>query len=147
MESLEEYLSGALSEAGRRKIELHLNACVSCREDVIGMQDISLLFEGLKPPKEVVAPSPGFYARVLRQVGTPAAVPSFWSLFSLDFAFGRRLALASLLSLAVLGGILVTRESEYPNGPTAVMAEQNSPFFDSAPAQDSMLVTLASYEH
>jgi hypothetical protein len=52
------------------------------------------------------------------------------------------------LTLALLGTYLVSREEAYPTGlsPDAVMAQQDSPAFDSARAQDNMLATLASYE-
>jgi len=52
------------------------------------------------------------------------------------------------MTLAILGGYLVTRESDSPVGlsPEAVMAQQDMPAFDSAPAPDNMLVTLTAYE-
>ena len=99
-------------------------------------------------PEEAAGP----VSRVLRRRhaagGRARAAPSFASLFALDFAFGRRVVFASLLTLAVLGSYLVTRETELPGGPSpeAVMAQQNSPAFDSAPARDNMLVTLTAYE-
>jgi hypothetical protein len=54
-----------------------------------------------------------------------------------------------LLTLAILGSYLVSRETRYPSGlsPEAVMAQEGSPAFDSAPAQDNMLVTLTAYEY
>ena len=78
-----------------------------------------------------------------------AAAPSFAGLFALNFSIGRRLVFASLLTLAILGSYLVSRESAYSGGPSpeAVMAQQESPAFESAPAQDNMLVTLTVYEH
>ena len=68
MDSLEEYLAGALEPAAHREIEAHLKTCGMCREEVAGMQQISRLFESLKP--EAVTPSAplGFYARVMQQV-------------------------------------------------------------------------------
>ena len=65
----------------------------------------------------------------MQQVGAERPAPSFASLFALDFAFGRRLVFASLLTLAVLGTYLVSRESLDPRGPTpeAIMAQQESP--------------------
>jgi len=56
---------------------------------------------------------------------------------------------ASLLTLAVLGSYLISRETAYPSGPSpeAVMAQQELPAFDSAPAPDNMLVSLTAYEH
>jgi anti-sigma factor RsiW len=149
MESLEEYLTGALEPATQREIETHLSTCQFCREELHSMQEVSQLFGSLRSD-EVMSAAPGFYARVLEQAGgQKAATPSFASLFALDFAFGRRLVFASLLTLAVLGSYLITRETAYSSGPSpeTVMAQQESPGFDSAPAQDNMLVTLTDYEH
>jgi len=93
-------------------------------------------------------PRPGFYERVIQQVGGRVAAPSFAGLFSLDLAFARRLVFACLLTLAVLGSYLVVREGEYAGSlsPEAVMAQQNYPAFDSEHGQDNMLVTLAAYD-
>jgi anti-sigma factor RsiW len=148
MESLEEYLSGTLKPEVLRDIEAHLNSCERCRLEVAGMQEVSQWFSVLKA-KEELAPAPGFYARVMRQVGHRQAVPSFAGFFALDFAFGRRLVFASLLTLGVLGSYLVSHESEYPTGlaPDTVMAQQDSPAYDNARAQENMLATMTAYEH
>jgi anti-sigma factor RsiW len=147
VESLEEYLSGTLDPADIRDVEAHLNTCQRCREELAGMRDISRLLVSLHP-EESLEPAPGFYARVIRQVGERKAVPALAGFFALDLAFGRRLAFAALLTFAILGSYLVMREGEYSSGlsPEAVMAQQNSPAFDSASAQDNMLVTLTTYE-
>ncbi len=147
MDSLEEFLSGTLERAERETVEAHLSSCAACREEVQGMQDVSQLFGSLKS-EEAWNPSPGFYAGIMRQVDEREATPSFASLFGLDFAFARRLAFASLLTLAVLGGYLVSRESDYVAGPSpeAILAQEDSPAFSSAPAPDNMLVTLTAYE-
>lgn len=147
MESLEDYLSGTLNPAERRSIEAHLGSCERCRQEVAGMQEVSQWFGALKV-QEDLGLAPGFYARVMRQVGHRQAVPSFAGFFALDFAFGRRLVFASLLTLAALGSYLVTHESEYPTGlsPEAVMAQQDSPAYDSARAQENMLATMTTYE-
>jgi anti-sigma factor RsiW len=148
MESLEEFLAGALKPAAQREIEAHLNACDACREEIRSMREVSQLFVSLRL-EEPAVPAPGFYARVMQQVSERQAVPSVANAFGLGFAFGRRLIFASLLTLAVLGSYLVSRESGYAAGPSpeAVMAQQESPAFDSAPAQDNMLVTMTAYEH
>jgi anti-sigma factor RsiW len=152
MDNLEEYLSGTLTPGTLRNVETHLNTCRQCRNEVASFQDLSREFAQAfalnGSATDTFAPAPGFYARVMRRVGGRHAVPSFAGLFALDFSFGRRLVFASLLTLAVLGTYLVSREVEYPTGlsPDAVMAQQDSPSFDSAPAQDNMLATLASYE-
>jgi hypothetical protein len=48
-----------------------------------------------------------------------------------------------------LGSYLVAYEGEYPIGPSpeAVMAQQDSPAYDNARAQDNMLATMTAYEH
>jgi hypothetical protein len=77
------------------------------------------------------------------QAAAEHAVPSFWTAFG-DFAFGRRVVFASLLTLAVLGTVLVSREAAYapnPTTPEAVMADAAG-----SPNAGQMLVTLASYE-
>jgi len=147
MDSLEEYLSGVLTPAVERQIEAHLSTCETCREEVSGMREVSQLFGSLHA-EEVVEPSPAFYAGVMRQVAAQKPARSFASLFALDFAFGRRLVFASLMTLAVLGTFLATHEAQSPMGPSpdTIMAQQESPSFDSATAQESMLVTLTSYE-
>jgi anti-sigma factor RsiW len=140
VESLEEYLSGALTPAAQRGFDAHLETCAECSREVNGMMEMSGLFESLRPAEEIAAPA-GFYARVLSQVSKPQA-PSFWSLFSLDAAFGRRVAFASLLTLAVFGSFLISRETGYaagPASPEAVMAEH-------ATNRDSMLLALSTYE-
>jgi anti-sigma factor RsiW len=147
MESIEEYLSGALEPAVQRRIETHLSACGSCREELANIEHVSLLFGSLRCA-EAVEPPPGFYARVVARAGAQQSVRSFADLFALSFAFGRRLAFGSLVTLAVLGSFLVVRESNSPMGPSpeSVMAEEYSAAYDSAPAQDNMLVTLTAYE-
>ena len=70
--------------------------------------------------------------------------PTFASFFALDMAFGRRLAFSCLLTLAVLGSYLVTRETGEPamQSPEMIMAQQDAPYFDSAQAHEAMLATL-----
>ena len=147
MQGLEEYLSGTLKPAARRTIDAHLGLCAACRSELQTMQEVSQCFGSLRS-EEAVVPAPGFYARVQQQLEQPA-VPSAAALLGLDFAFGRRLVFASLLTLAVLGTYLVSRETAYSGGlsPEAIMAQQESPSFESAPAPDNMLVTLTAYEH
>jgi len=105
------------------------------------MQEATRLLASLKPA-EAVEPPPGFVARVLLEVAAEPP-PSFWSPFR-DFAFGRRVVFASLLTMAVLGTVLISREEAYapsPPTPEAVMADGAA-----APNSDQMLVTLANYE-
>jgi anti-sigma factor RsiW len=147
MESIEEYLSGVLEPAVERRIQTHLSACAACREELAGMEEVSLLFGSLRCP-QALEPPPGFYARVVARAGAQRPAMPFANFFALDFAFGRRLAFGSLVTLAVLGSFLVARESGSPVGPSpeTVMAEEYSAAFDSGPAQDNMLFTLTAYE-
>ena len=118
------------------------------------MQSVSQLFVSLRPPDVAPealsgeAPSAGFYARVMQEVEARRRAPSFAGIFALDLAFGRRLALSSLLTFVLLGGWLVSRETGYSRGPSpdAILAQQDAPGFDTASAPDSMLATLTSYE-
>lgn len=148
MQGLEEYLSGTLNPAAQRDIEAHLKSCDTCRGEIRSMREVSQWFGSLRA-EEPVVPAAGFYARVMQQVEQQAAAPSVPSFFGLDFAFGRRLVFACLLTLAVLGSYLVSRETSYAPGPSpeAVMAQQESPAFDSGQGQDNMLVTLTAYDH
>jgi anti-sigma factor RsiW len=145
VENFEEYISGTLLPGALREFEAHLQVCPACRQEVRGMHEVSSFFTALRPDEEV-APSPGFTARVMALVAEEPA-PSFWNLFSLDPGFGRRVVFASLLTLAVLGSYLASRETDYSPTPEAIMASDQSPASESSPVnRDRMLVTLTSYE-
>jgi anti-sigma factor RsiW len=153
IDSLEEYLSGTLNAADRQRVEAHLKQCEICRDEIAGMEDMSLLLGALRSG-EAVEPDPGFYARVMQRVEQDAparrtAGGSLANLFAFDLAIGRRLAFAALLTLAILGSFLVFRETGYAPTPSpeTIMAQQDSPSFDSAPGHDAMLLTLTAYEH
>jgi anti-sigma factor RsiW len=140
VESLEEYIGGDLAPSTRRDFEAHLEACEECKREVNGMLELSGLFVSLRSTEEI-APPPEFCAQVFARVSKQQTA-SFWTLFSLDATFGRRVVFASLMTLAVLGSFLVSREVAYSPGPArpeSVMAEQ-------AASRDTMLVTLTSYE-
>jgi predicted anti-sigma-YlaC factor YlaD len=150
MESLEEYLAGTLPPVLLRDIETHLGTCRMCREEIQGMREVSQLFGSLQTQEtEAWSAAPGFYAKVMERVSQRKAAPGFANLFSLDLVFGRRLVFASLLTLAVLGGYLVSHETAIPVGPSpeAILAQQNAPAFETARAEDNMLVTLTAYEY
>jgi anti-sigma factor RsiW len=140
VQNLEEYIGGALAPGAQRDFDAHLAVCEECKREVNGMLEMSGLFDSLRSA-EAIAPPPEFCARVFAQVSSQQAT-SFWSLFSFDAVFGRRVVFASLLTLAVLGGFLVSREAGYspgPSSPESVMAQQ-------ATSRETMLVTLTSYE-
>jgi anti-sigma factor RsiW len=139
LDRLEEYLSGAPSP---REFTAHLESCEECRTEVRGMQELSSAMAMLRAPEDLAAP-PGFYARVAQRVETQRP-RSIWSLCLLDPAFGKRVAFASVLTLAIFGSYLVTRETDFAAGPPsaeAVMAQRGP-----SENPDVMLATLASYE-
>ena len=113
------------------------------------MKEMSGLFSSLRSPDPPL-PSPGFYARVANLIEKQQPEPSFWVAF-LEPVFGKRLALASLLVLATLGTVLMSRETEYAVGPspeTILAAERAIAPMDSGPVmdRDQMFFTLASHK-
>jgi len=148
IESLEEFLAGTLEPVERHAIETHIGSCAACREELQGMEDLNLLFGSMRI-REELTPAPAFYSSVMQRVAERKPAPSWSNLFALNPAFGSRLAFSCLLVLAALGTFIVSNERAYTTGPTpdAVMAQQTQPSFESAPAPESMLVTLANYEH
>ena len=148
MDNLEEYLAGTLEPAQFREIESHLSSCRACREEVRCMREVSGLFAALRRDEaDTWNVAPGFSARVMEKLEQRKAIPAFAGFFALNLGFARRLAFASLLMLAVVGGYLVTHESGSPTGPSpeAILAQQNAPGFGSN-AENNMLVTLTAYE-
>ncbi len=144
---LEEYLAGNV----RREFQTHLEQCGACREEVSEFSAVSSAFAAFRQDaelQEAVVPEPGFYYRLSQNIETQKAA-SPWSLFSINAVFGRRLAFASLMTLAVLGGFLISREADMrpeQEAPETIMARHDytvahAPGTD----RDHMLVTLASY--
>jgi len=149
MESLEEYLAGTLEPAELRAIEAHLSACGTCRQEMESIADVSQLLVSLRVEEEIFQPLPGFFAGVMERVSERKAVAGLAGFFGLNLVFGRRLAFACLLTVAIAGGFLLSRETRDQGvpSPEAVLAQQNSPAFDDQPGADNMLVTLTDYEH
>jgi anti-sigma factor RsiW len=143
---LEEYLGGQV----RRDFQAHLAECAECRLEVRQFEELSGMFHALREP-EPVEPDPGFYFRVSQTIESQQQQPTFWSIFSLDAVFGRRVAFASLMTLAIVGSFLVSSESGFENpavnGPEAAMASHDvSVPHESSVDRDRMLVALASYQ-
>ena len=147
-DGLEDFLAGTAGREDRVRIEAHLKECAGCRLEVESMQEMSALFSSLRSPDPPLPP-PGFYARVAQSIEKQQP-ESFWAAV-LEPVFGRRLALASLLVLATLGTVLMSRETEYAAGPSPEMilaAERDAPPMQSSPLldRDQMLFTLASHK-
>jgi anti-sigma factor RsiW len=139
---LEKHLGGGASQA----FYDHLETCSECRAQVARMDGISRLFDELKPE-----PAPeallGFYNRVAGRI-VETQRKEAWGLFSPGAVFFRRIAFASLLLLAGLGGFLVTRESSAGGADAAaIMAQEDTAGAQSQSSErDHLLVTLATYQ-
>ena len=145
-DGLEDLLAGTANPG----MEAHLRECADCRNEVAAMKEMSDLFSSFRSP-DPPAPAPGFYARVSQLIENQQPPPSLWAAF-LEPVFARRLAFASLLLLATLGTVLMSRETEeYSAGPSPEMilaVEKDAPTWESGPAmdRDQMLITLASHK-
>jgi len=142
-DKLEDLLTGTGDRESLARMEAHMRDCAECRQEVEAMREMSGMFSALRSP-DAPQPAPGFYARVTTLIEKQQPAP-FWAV-ALEPLFGKRLALASLLALAALGTIVVSREmQEFAFGPTPemILAAEN----DSAPLldQDQMLYTLVSH--
>ena len=149
-DGLEEYLSGTLDSASRGRFDAHLKECPMCREQMEEMNQLSGLLQSLRDPApETVTPAPGFYARVSMRIEQEQDV-SIWSLL-LQPLFAKRVALASLLFLAMVGGLVLSGESESMGLPTAEQVMALDDGHRTLPpggdvARGHMLYTLASYQ-
>jgi len=142
-DEIERHLSGKAS-AG---FYSHLAVCPECRKEVDEMEDLSRILRDLTPALgEAPQPSLGFYSRVASEIRDQQRSP-FTDLFSPGSAFFRRVAFASLLLLAGLGGLLIDSESA-GDGPdaAAIMAQYDSATSHAGAAEpERLLVTLADY--
>jgi len=143
--ALEEYLAGTASETLKEEVEAYLSHNPAVRAEIDEMRLTQTLFADLRAPEESVQPSPSFYARVAGQIERQQPEPSIWSML-FEPVWTRRIAFAALMLFATLGTVLVTRDSEYANGPTPemIMALDN----EASPhdARDRVFLTLVSYE-
>ncbi len=137
---LEEYLGGSVN----REMETHLAQCERCRSEVEEIRQLSSLL-GTYLAEAPMEPALGFSQRVMRRVAEDKG-RSLWSVLSVDPGFARKLVLASLLSLAALGGYLATQPLEGENHtPESVLASHDVYSTDQQQHLDGMLVTLATY--
>lgn len=113
------------------------------------MQSVSGLLTALRPEDREYGVPPGFYARLSGRIEEAQAARSAWNPFSFRSAFGRRVALASLLTVGVVGGYLVARDDSaqpFVSSPEAILASHDvSASHDPAADRPNMMVTLAGY--
>ena len=142
-DEIERHLAGKASPAFYR----HLATCSDCRNEVEEMEELSRILRDLNPaPGEVPGPSLGFYNRVAGAIREQQRSP--WAaVFSPGSLFFRRVAMASLLVLAGLGGLLINSEAtENGADAAAIMAQYDSTTSHAGAAEpDRLLVTLAAY--
>ena len=142
---VEDYLNGRPSPEFQKA--LAQNAAL--RSEMEQMQLVSRLIASLRDESDVAVP-PGFYARLAGRIEEAQAARSAWNPFSFQSAFGRRVALASLLTVGIVGGYLVARDdsaSPFVSSPEAILASHDtSGAHDPADDRPSMMVTLAGYQ-
>lgn len=142
---VEDYLNGRPSPEFRKALERD----PALRSTVEQMQSVSRLLGSMRQEDSAYAVPPGFYARLAGRIETAQAARSAWNPFSFRSAFGRRVALASLLTVGVVGGYLVVRDDSaqpFVSSPEAILASHDvSATHDPAEDRPSMMVTLAAY--
>jgi hypothetical protein len=141
---VEDYLAGTAS----REFESHLAQCTRCREELDGIRHVSGLLSALRS-EEAPEPPLGFAARLVGSIADQKR-RSIWSAFAIESAFTRKIAFASLLSLAILGSYLASQSSDNmapgDHTPEAVMASHDVSLPSDDPQKvDGMFLTLATY--
>ena len=149
-ERLEEYLKGVPGARVPAEFEAHLKTCRECRDELSLIEEHAILLEALRSPGEV-EPRVGFYARVMERIEVEAQQrASFWNVF-MEPVFGRRLAVASLALMLILGTYLAFTEADstYPplSADTIIAVEEHPPGLgtDQQRDRDTILVTLSTY--
>jgi predicted anti-sigma-YlaC factor YlaD len=147
---LEEYLKGVPGSHLPAALEQHLKTCRECRDELTRIEEQAILLRALRAPAEL-EPTAGFYARVMDRIEVEAQQKaSFWNAF-LEPVFGRRLAVASLALILVLGGFLALSEGESASPPlsadTIIAVDEHPPDLgmDQQRDRDTILATLATY--
>lgn len=144
---VEDYLNGRPSPEFQKAIDQD----PALRSTVEQMHSVSRLFATLRAQESDSdnAVPPGFYARLAGRIESAQAARSAWNPFSFRTAFGRRVALASLLTLGVVGSYLVVRDDSarpFVSSPEAILASHDvSTSHDPVEDRSNMMVTLATY--
>lgn len=123
---LEEYLSGELAGPELAEFEARLERDSGSAAEIVQFTETCALFDAIRvDPSEMIAPAPGFYARVNRLIEFERETP-FWEVFLQPFML-RRLAFAALMWMFVLGSAtLVTDTTTRSNTQLAdlILSEQ-----------------------
>ena len=103
---LEEYLSGELAGNELAEFEARLGRDETSAAELALFAENRQLFDSIRvSSSEMIAPSPGFYARVNQVIESEKETP-FWEVFLQPFMV-RRLAFAALMWMMVLGSAVV----------------------------------------
>ena len=145
---IEEYLDNPGNGKIPSGFHAHLGSCSSCAQEVEVFQSHQRSLGVFKAP-ENAEPSPGFYARVLSRIEEQTP-DSFLAAF-LEPAFGRRLAIACVMLVLMMGTYLVKSEPDsdlaQPSG--VVVSQKPAAEFEDGSInprrRDAVLVNLASY--
>jgi anti-sigma factor RsiW len=124
---LEEYLSGELAGKELAEFEARLERDEDSAAEIAQFVETRALFEAIRvEPSEMVAPAPGFYARVNHLIESEKETP-FWEVFLQPFML-RRLAFAALMWMFVLGSAtLYTDDTTQANTQLADMILSEQP--------------------
>ena len=140
--NLEKYLNGSVSEIPA-EFHRHLGECQGCASELGRLETLSQVLRSLGDAKDA-EPRAGFYARVMERIEAQQPF-SIWSVF-LDRKFGFRLAIASGMLAALLGGYLITSEPAGPEtGITPTVTTAAASDTGAQQQRDAVLVDLASY--
>lgn len=103
---LEDYLSGRLAGKDLVEFEARLERDAASASEVARLAETCSLFDAIRvDPSEMVAPAPGFYARVNQMVESEKQTP-FLEVFLQPFML-RRLAFAALMWMFMLGSATI----------------------------------------
>jgi predicted anti-sigma-YlaC factor YlaD len=136
---LEEVLAGSRDGA---KLREHLSNCEECDGEVAAMREQALLLRGLRSDAE---PRPGFYARVMERIDAEGPA-SIWNVF-IESAFGKRIAMASMVLALLLGVYVVTAEQRDHSTVVRVVAGDQGQVWNEpgTPDRDAVLLNLVTY--
>ena len=149
-DNLETYLSGGLDERQKVEWDAYLAAHPAAAQQVALHEETASMLRELRPPEDNWSGAPGFYDRLAERIEEQRRIP-FWSVF-LQPPFGRRLAFASLMWLALLGSYFAFTDpaDSQKRVAEAILVERPSPVFEVRLGADlnenrsSMLATLIS---
>lgn len=142
--------SAAPNSADVKEPNAHLAECEACRDEIAAMREQA---EMLRELRADVEPRPGFYARVLERIEAQGP-GSIWNTFS-ESAFSRRIAVASMALVLLLGVYLVATEplqthSNAANQPIQLLIGDDQPGLELSsaglPDRDAVLVNLVTYQ-